>query len=94
MNPSTDAPYRVVEMERTRGQGLGEVILFGLLAPAAASPTPIFCLCYRKTGWEFIMDTHYNSEIIEKVTSNGVHMGLRDFIKLAKTHASATYPNG
>ncbi len=94
MKPPTDTPYRVVEMERTRGQGPGEVILFGLITPSTPTPAPIFCLCYRKTGWEFIMDSHYRADTIDKVASNGAQMGLRDLIKLAKAHAVATYPNG
>ncbi|MEK7644750.1 MAG: hypothetical protein AAB391_00290 [Patescibacteria group bacterium] len=108
MSTPTDTPYQVVEMERTRGQGPGEVILFGLLAPTTTpptthettqpsttqTPTPIFCLCFRKTGWDFIMDGHYKAETIHKVASNGAQMGLRDLIRLAKAHASAKYPNG
>lgn len=94
MNPPLNAPYRVVEMERTRGQGSGEVILFGLITPSTPAPAPIFCLCYRKTGWEFLMDSHYNPEVISRVANNGAKMGLRDLIQLAKTYAVATYPNG
>ncbi len=94
MNPLTDTPYRVVEMERTRGQGLGEVILFGLATLPAPTPAPIFCLCYRKTGWEFIMDTHYSPETVSRVAGNGAQMGLRDLVTLAKTHAATKYPNG
>lgn len=94
MDPSTDASYRVVEMERTRGQGLGEVILFGLIAPTAPKPCPIFCLCFQKSGWEFFMDPHYDAATINAVASNGANMGLRDLIKLAKAHARTKYPDG
>lgn len=101
MNTPINTPYRVVEIERTQGQGLGEVILFGLLAAPPATtlstpqtPTPIFCLCFGKGGWEFIVDDHYDPETVQKVLGNGTRMGLNDLITLARTHATAKYPKG
>ncbi|MEI6346075.1 MAG: hypothetical protein WCO79_02475 [bacterium] len=97
MNPPTNSQYRVVEIERTHEQGPGARILFGLASDSSAllSPTPIFCLCFhRSKKWELIIDSHYNPVAIHAVASNGAHMGLGDLVKLAKTYAYTTHPNG
>ena len=94
MGSSANTGYQVVEMERTKETGIGQMIRFGVITPNTTTPTPVFCLQFMKTGWEFVMDSHYCPHTIRLIASNGAQMGLSDLIKLARNHAATKYPNG